>query len=183
MPPFVGTEEEAKALAAFIAGDLHGKDVVEPQAAAGDPMLAGVALFEEHCAACHEAADITGAFEDVAVSDAEETLATLDEISEEMEPFAGSEQERQLLASWLGAMASGVPLQKKISGEPVFEEYCAACHGREDIAEPFAGLGAQEGREILATLDEISEDMEPFAGSEAEADALLEYLQQNQGGE
>ena len=28
MPPFAGTEEEADALAAYIAGGLHGKEIV-----------------------------------------------------------------------------------------------------------------------------------------------------------
>ncbi len=49
MPPFAGTEEEAKALAAFIAGDIHGKEIVDVAPARNDPQAIAAALFDEHC--------------------------------------------------------------------------------------------------------------------------------------
>lgn len=176
MPPFVGTEAEARALAAYIAGSLHGKEVVDRQAESADPMAAGALLFENNCAACHAPDDVSGAFGAVEQEKAEAMLATLDEISEEMVPFAGEAGERTLLASWLRATAGGQTLQPQISGEAVFEENCAACHAVQDLADHFSAMDNPQARATLATLNDISDEMEPFAGTEAEADALIDYL-------
>lgn len=52
MPPFAGTEAEVRALATFIVGGLHGKEIAERRpSAAGAP--SGRDVFEEHCSACH----------------------------------------------------------------------------------------------------------------------------------
>lgn len=101
MPPFAGNEAERRALAAYIAGELHGKEVSDEEAPAGDR---GRVLFEENCSSCHAPEDLKGAFADRSREEIVEMLGTLDTISEEMSPFAGSAEEGEVLAGFLGGL-------------------------------------------------------------------------------
>ena len=107
MPPFAGTVRESKALAAYIAGGLHDKEIAE-QKHPPDPTDQGKILFEENCSSCHEVDDMTGPFEDIGKKEIEEMLNTLNEISDEMEPFSGTEQEKETLADFLESLNKGV---------------------------------------------------------------------------
>lgn len=182
MPPFVGTEDEAKALAAYIAGGIHKKEIVDAKPAADDPVAQGKALFEESCSSCHALDDVSGAFSDMGGEEIGEMLLTLDEISDEMEPYSGTDQQRGLLAGFLQLAASGEEPVPTVNGQTVFEDNCSACHAAEDLAETFGGVEQEEIRSMLATLDEISDEMMPFDGSEAEAAALADYLNALKGG-
>jgi mono/diheme cytochrome c family protein len=102
MPPFAGTEEERRALAAYLAAGLHGKEVLaaEVPASGGDQ---GKALFEEHCSSCHESpVVIGGAFAGKGKNEIMAMLGTLNEISDEMQPFGGTAEESEQLADFLG---------------------------------------------------------------------------------
>ena len=175
MPPFAGTDEEAQALAAYIAGGLHNKEVVLAAEAAGSD---GVAVFENNCSACHAAEDLAPYFEGAAPEEIMEALASLDQISEEMVPFEGSKEETAALTSYLfslnneGTPTSGQPG----AGSVVFENNCSACHAAEDLAPYFEGAAPEEIMEALASLDQISEEMVPFEGSKEETAALTNYL-------
>ena len=92
-------------------------------------------------------------------------LAQLDQVSEEMEPFGGTDEERELLAGFLIMAASGEEPEPAISGQAVFEENCSACHAADELVEPFTGAGKEEILSMLATLDQISDEMVPFDGS------------------
>lgn len=176
MPPFVGTEAEAEALAAYIAGAVHGKELAEPAAAlAGDN--AGRALFEEHCSACHDSADLGPATEGLERAEIVAMLATLDQISDEMEPFAGSVEEAAELGSYLyhlSGRAAGPAAAA--DGEALFEEHCSACHSSEDMSAMVGGMSLEQISELLPVLDQISDEMMPFAGSAEEQAALSDYL-------
>jgi mono/diheme cytochrome c family protein len=106
MPPFAGTELESRALAVYIAGGLQGKDVREPQQVAGTAEK-GATLFEEHCSSCHTVEDLAGSWSGVAKDEIVGMLKTLDEISEEMQPFSGSDEEREALADFLESINQG----------------------------------------------------------------------------
>jgi len=106
MPPFAGTEEEGKALAAYIAGGLHGKEIAE-QKEAVDPAEMGKILFGENCSSCHEVDDMVDPMQGTEKQEIVEMLQTLDEISEEMEPFSGTEQEQNVLADFLDSLNKG----------------------------------------------------------------------------
>jgi mono/diheme cytochrome c family protein len=103
MPPFAGTELESRALAVYIAGGLQGKDVREPQPAA--TAKSGATLFEEHCSSCHTAEELTGSLAGVAQDEIVGMLKTLNEISEEMQPFSGSAEEHEQLAAFLSGQS------------------------------------------------------------------------------
>lgn len=106
MPPFAGTEDEGKALAAYIVGTLHGKEIAE-QKQAVSPTEMGKILFEENCSSCHEGDDMVDPMQGVEKQEIVEILQTLNEISEEMEPFSGTEQEQNVLADFLDSLNKG----------------------------------------------------------------------------
>jgi len=104
MPPFAGTELESRALAVYIAGGLQGKDVREPQPAAATAKN-GATLFEENCSSCHTVEELTGSLAGVAKDEIVGMLKTLNEISEEMQPFSGSAEEHEQLAAFLSGQS------------------------------------------------------------------------------
>ncbi len=106
MPPFTGTDEEAKALATYIVGDLHDKEIIETSATGSD-QINGQQVFEDNCSACHEAEDIAPALEGESIESLRSILQTLPEISEEMPPFEGSAAERDGLADYLNSLNGG----------------------------------------------------------------------------
>lgn len=108
MPPFVGTRDEGAALAAYIAAGLNGKEIVmEKKAEPGNSLEAGSALFEDNCSSCHAPEDLAGAFEGVEKVEITTTLQTLEEISDEMEPFSGTPEEQNDLTDYLHSLNSG----------------------------------------------------------------------------
>ena len=185
MPPFVGNESEVKALSAYIAGGIHGKEIIEQvEAAGGEPV--GTALFDEHCASCHAPEDLSPAFEDLPVEEIAEMLPVLDEISDEMEPFSGTEKEADDLTRYLYSLnnpGQQAPQENKISGDLLFEDHCSACHDMDEMTGIVEGQGKEEIVSMLGTLDEISDEMEPFSGTEEEAAILAEFLAGANGGD
>jgi len=186
MPPFVGTEVEARALAAYIVGDLHGKEVREPVTGAGDP---GKTVFEKFCASCHQADEIVQAMAGQSPEKIAGTLETLDQISDEMVPFAGSEEEKRQLSGFLhsggvgeGGTQGAAPAAAPVAGSEVFAAHCASCHAPEEMPEKVAGKDKQELYEILGRLNELNEEMEPFAGTDEERRALAGHLETLAGG-
>ncbi len=108
MPPFAGTEMEGRALAAYIAGGLHGKEIQEPpQGSSLAGMKNGATLFDENCASCHAVEDLSGAFAGEDKTAIIGKLKTLNEISDAMEPFSGTEEEHAVLADFLKNMQQG----------------------------------------------------------------------------
>jgi len=108
MPPFVGTADERRALAVYLAllGGAH------PQSLATEPGVAGAdgaTFFETNCSMCHgpdgewpmtaRSPRTAGEFYDL--------LGRLPEVNEMMPPFDGSDAERRAVASHLSAIATG----------------------------------------------------------------------------
>lgn len=183
MPPFAGTEEEAGALAAFLAGDLHGKDVSEVLPAGGESRVSGQLLFEETCSACHVPDDLAPALEGEDLAALANILLTLDEISDEMVSFAGTDEELVELGNYLYSLNSEVTAAPGPEGRAVFEDNCSACHEPDDMAEKVAERDRGEIFNILGHLEELVEDMPPFEGSSAERAALADYLDSLRGGQ
>ena len=178
MPPFAGTAEEVDALAAFIAGGLHGKEVVSLKQENG-----GAQLFENNCAACHDVADLTLAFEETSKEDIADLLTTLDEISEEMAPFEGSDADFEMLSRYLFGLNNeqGEALLENPDGTELFEINCSACHAAEEMAEIVSEWEKEEIRVALDKLETLSEEMDPYEGSALEKDRLAEYMENLKG--
>lgn len=186
MPPFVGTELESRALAVYIAGGMHGKDVQERREEAGTSRN-GAALFEENCSSCHAVEDLTSAVDGVEINEIVGMLKNLDEISDEMQPFEGSEEDHVQLASFLGGK-SAIKEQEEssnaINGADVFDTHCTMCHGVTDMKDYTENMDRQELFTLLGRLDQLQVGMPPFKGTEPEQEALADFLESiNKGGE
>ena len=175
MPPFAGTDEEVDALAAYIAGGLHGKEIVTVKAQGS-----GEQLFETNCAACHEAADLAPPLEGNSQEEISGLLATLDEISDEMVPFDGSEAEFEMLSRYLFSLNNGTgggeAAVTGVAGEELFEINCSACHVAEDLAAVVSEWDSGEFRAALDKLETLSDEMPPYDGTAAEKDTLSQYI-------
>lgn len=181
MPPFIGTDMEAKALATYIAGGLLGKEVqAAPQQMAGVDMGAGV--FEDHCSSCHAVEDLRPAFDGVSRDEIIAMLPALNEISDEMEPFSGTAEEATTLARFLDSLNNpavdpAVQEDSVMGGALLFEDHCSSCHELDEMVGIVEGQGKAELVVMLGTLDELSDEMEPFSGTAEEQDVLAEFLE------
>ena len=101
-----------------------------------------------------------------------------------MPPFAGTDLEKHALAIHLARLggdpeAGVVAAVATDPGAEAFEVYCVACHGADSpwpIGERLLGRSKGEFFDLLGRLDEVQEDMPPFAGTEEERAALAEHL-------
>ena len=104
MPPFAGNEEEAEALAAFIAGDLLGKEIKKPEQ---QTAVNGEILFEDNCSSCHEKEDMHDLIEDWDRTRIRKALDMLNKLNPEMPDYDGTPQEKDILADYLYKLAEG----------------------------------------------------------------------------
>ena len=177
MPPFVGTESEVDALAAFIAGGLHGKEIQT-----GRQHDSGTQLFESNCSACHEPSDLATSLEGEEKEEIIALLKTLDELSEEMVPFEGTDSEFESLSNYLFSLNNKRALEEHgPDGKELFEINCSACHAEEDMIEIVTHWSIDALRSALDQLETLSEEMVPYEGTAAEKDALSEYLHRLKG--
>jgi len=103
--------------------------------------------------------------------------------SRRMPPFAGTGEERQLLAAYLallgGASPSALtpPAPSFDIGKAYFESNCAACHGPDGLA-PFDHAGRKPAAlyEMIGRLPSINAMMPAFEGTDEQRTALSEYL-------
>ncbi len=103
MPPFAGTKEEAKALAAFIAGELLGKEVKDPESQKVD----GKTIFENNCSSCHEEEEISQLIDGWSKEKVRKALDMLDKLNEEMPPYEGTPEEKDTLTEYLLKISGG----------------------------------------------------------------------------
>jgi len=100
-----------------------------------------------------------------------------------MPPFAGTDEERQLLAGYLALIggaepaALGPPAPSADIGKDYYDTNCAACHGPEGLA-PFDARGRKpaEFYEMIGRLPAINDMMPAFEGTEEQRKALAEHL-------
>jgi mono/diheme cytochrome c family protein len=103
MPPFIGTEMEKKALAAYLVGTLHGKEV-EIDAPQGENV--GQQILDSECTCCHGADIVKEWAHEMTLDQVKQGLLSLSSINDSMEDYAGSAEELEALACFI----LGVPL-------------------------------------------------------------------------
>lgn len=180
MPPFAGNDAEADALAAFIVGGLHGKEITRADTGQGE---IGKALFENNCAACHGIKDLAWAFEETSRDDIVETLSTLDQLSDDMMPFEGSKEEFDQLSNFLFSLNNeGAGAESaNIDGAVLFGNNCTACHSTEGMSRRVEDWDRTTIREALDKLDSLVSVMPPYEGSPEEKEVLTDYLNSLKG--
>jgi len=100
-----------------------------------------------------------------------------------MPPFAGTAEERQMLAGYLAllggtpASALSPPAPSADIGKTYYDTNCAACHGPDGLA-PFDPKNRKpaEFYEMIGRLPAINEMMPAFEGTDDERTALAEYM-------
>lgn len=177
MPPFMGNDMETAALAAYVIGDLHGKPV--DLALLVEPADKGQQVYNDHCIGCHDS-DIVFAW--AAPMSLEEVVAGLESLSRlnsMMADFAGSAEEKLLLAGFLKGGAA--PAER--DGKSIFAENCSGCHG-EDVAMAWAkGQTEAAIRAGLADLGALNVAMDGLSLSGQELVAVASWLQANREGD
>ncbi|NOZ13080.1 MAG: hypothetical protein GXO69_05460 [Acidobacteria bacterium] len=182
MPPFAGTPDEAKALAAFVAGKLNGKEIKE-QRPAPDGTGSGKSLYEENCSGCHELSDLkekTAGWEQIKIRAA---LDKLNKLAEGMPPYEGTPAEKDRLSVFLYSLNHGSPAEISVpDGKTVYETHCSPCHEVSGLAEKTADWDRAKIRAALDKLNELEDAMPPMKGTVQEKEALASYLNSLKGG-
>jgi mono/diheme cytochrome c family protein len=109
MPPFPGTEEEARLLAEHLWKQLDRRPLAEIHGLSGAAL--GEKVYEVRCGVCHEVGGYNDKTESLAGwGDEEEYLDFLDmagELADEMPAFTGSDEDRRALAQYLATWKEG----------------------------------------------------------------------------
>jgi mono/diheme cytochrome c family protein len=112
MPPFAGTDAEARALSIYLA--RLGGGAIDSPAAESPAASAGARIFEANCAACHgEGTDwpMQGLLRGRSADRLYDLIGRLPELSPDMPPFEGTDEERRALAEYL-AGSTADPAQR-----------------------------------------------------------------------
>jgi len=102
MPPFVGTDQEKRALAGFLAG--LNPDIRRRTPSLEERQLTGGKVFEEKCSDCHmETPDdpLFSRLERRNEAEIFDLIGRLNSINPAMPPFDGSDRDRKVLAAWI----------------------------------------------------------------------------------
>ncbi len=176
MPPFAGTESEIHALAAFIAGDLHGKPVEIPEAPGDSALDRGSMRYEEGCSMCHTMDDMSLYLEGWTQEEIRTALDDLPSLNEEMPPYEGSDQDKADLALYLFSLNNEIQAEPVIDGSALFDENCSMCHMADDMVMLLGERDRAAIRHDLDRLEELVDGMPPYDGTPAEKEALADYL-------
>jgi mono/diheme cytochrome c family protein len=174
----------------------HAKWIRTKEVTAETELKAGEDLFRIQCYACHTFGLKNNVNSKMALWDGAKTariMGSLRGITPYMPGFVGTDAEKNALAKWLYSIThEGMPeleppptpapgtAAPAAQGETVFQNFCADCHEIDDSDAVMIKLGQvksiDEISDMLGMLDELSEDMPPFEGTEEEKKALAEYL-------
>jgi len=179
--------------------ELKGKSILKfskwvqnKQVNAENELEAGEEIFRLQCSACHTSGfknNIFGSLREWDQGKINRGIGSLRGITPFMPAFVGTEAEKNALGKWLYSVShKGLKEEAKpgsdappaLTGERVFEDYCAACHevdGDNALRPLLKGYtGIDEMLEMLDKLDQQNEEMPPFAGTPVEKKTLAQYL-------
>jgi mono/diheme cytochrome c family protein len=181
MPPFLGNENEARALAAYLVGDLHGKeiDLSSHATSAGE----GEKLYNDNCVGCHEIGIIQDWVAELSLQEVIAGLATLSTMNAMMDDFSGTHEEQRALAEFLKSSVTKQS-QPNLAGRSVYEQNCVGCHGKDVILAWAAGKTELSITQGLANPGALNPMMEGLELQEQERQAMAGWiLAEIKGGE
>ncbi len=180
MPPFVGTDEELKAMAAYLTAGLHKKPLSDDSASSGDR---GKTLFEENCAACHSAESLKPKMKGWSLEQARSSLDKLPALNPAMTDYNAPAADKDAMAAYMFSINNpGVVKPEKDQGATLFEENCAACHSMDQIKPGMKGWNREKIRSSLDRLSALNSAMPDYTGTPAEKDAMSDYMAKQTGG-
>jgi mono/diheme cytochrome c family protein len=173
MPPFMGNEVEAMALAAYIVGDLHGKEV--NPALLSESAGQGQKLFNDNCVGCHGIDIIQDWASGLSEEEIVAGLGSLSKLNDMMADFTGTPQEKQALATYLKAPV--VPQSPgDAAGQLVYEGNCVGCHDNGVILAWATGKSAEVIAADLANPGALNSMMGGISLSEQDRRALAAWI-------
>ncbi len=180
MPPFVGTDNELKALAAYLTAGLHNKPLTDDAGAAGDR---GKILYEDNCAVCHSADSIKPKMKTWDLATVRASLDKLPSLHPAMPDYTAPVADKDAMAGYLfGLNNPGAGASAKDPGETLYEDNCAVCHSMEQIKPKMRGWSRETVRSSLDRLSALNAAMPDYTGTPAEKDAMADYMTKQIGG-
>lgn len=179
MPPFGGTEQEARALAAFLVADVQGKPLPAVKVAAASHEARD--LFEARCTVCHGADLVKARTSGWDRQRIRKALDHLNALNPAMPDFNGTAAEKDRIADYIVSMqreagAAGT----HDAGEDLFEKNCAGCHalrtGENALLPKIAGWAPERIRKALDHLETLKGGMPPLSATPREKDTLAGFL-------
>ena len=177
MPPFVGTELERKALAAYLVGTLHGKEITVERPDNTVAINLGQQLLDDDCTMCHSADLVVDWADGMSREQVVAGLLSLKQINAVMSDFSGSKTELEALVDFI----LGVPVavvQPVSAGETLFKDQCTMCHSAKVALTLEQGQNESALKEGLLNLSDLSSSMDNFSGSAYELQAITTYMLQ-----
>ncbi len=180
MPPFLGNEQEAIALAAYIAGELQGKvvDLALLEAPSGQ----GQQLYEENCVGCHGLDIIQKWAAGQTLSEIIAGLESLSSLNDMMENFSGTAEEKEQLAVFFQSPGSQ-PQSAVDIGRSIFEQNCTGCHGSDVIMAWSKGKSLTAIAEALLALGKLNPMMAGLSLDDNERQAVATWVFSGSKGE
>jgi mono/diheme cytochrome c family protein len=179
MPPFVGTDVELKALAAYLTAGLHGKPLTDGGVTAGDR---GRVLFEENCAACHGADALKPKMAGWSREKVRAALDKLAALNPAMPDYDAPPGDKDAMAGYLFGLNNPAAALPSVQGSVLYQDNCAVCHSLEQIKPKMKGWSRAKIRDALDRLPALDPAMPDYTGTQAEKDAMADYMAQQTGG-
>jgi mono/diheme cytochrome c family protein len=180
MPPFGGTESEARALAAFLVSGVHGRPL--PGAEAARAADASRETFEANCILCHSEHLVKSRTAGWDRQRIRKALDRLSALNPAMPDFQGSPAEKDRIADYIVSLHGGAAEPGAIgdAGEDLFEENCAMCHvlreGENALLPKIAGWSPERIRQALDRLEALPGGMPPLSATPKQRDMLADFL-------
>jgi len=180
IPPFGGTESEARALAAFLFSGVHGRPL--PGAEGDRAADAWRDTFEANCTTCHDADLVKSRTAGWDRQRIRKALDRLSALNPAMPDFQGSPAEKDRIADYIVSLQreSAEPGAILDAGEDLFEENCAMCHalraGENALLPKVAEWSPERIRQALDRLETLRGGMPPLSATPKEKDALAGFL-------
>jgi mono/diheme cytochrome c family protein len=176
MPQFLGNDMEAAALAAYLAGDLHGSEV--DLAELVTPTDQGQQIYNDNCIGCHDIDIVETWAEKLSLTEIITGLESLSSLNEMMPDFTGTAEEKLLLAGYLHSAAAPAV----IDGATVYEQNCTGCHGKETLLDWAASKSKTDITGGLANLASLNAMMAGLSLDEQERAAIADWILTEQRG-